>query len=512
MGGAEGIRYGRAPRWVGPLLGAASLLVAQPAGALPLLKLYLPGDVQQLGMGGGGVFRDLGAEALRLERPTLLAGIHRPLVSLSLENEEILTLRSGEWAGTEAWDRKVDLTLIAPLADVFGIPLVGFASVRHEVGRIHLQSEERGPLVHSEESRNVVALGLSSRLPWGLSLAAGLEGDATSPGWLVEARYQPSPFVAAWFRRRVSSVDYEMKIPDGVATKIRSPEIRYRIDGWLEESEIGAEVGTREFAWALGGVDVEGAGNFWIEAGAKPTPWLALRGGADRELFRLNDSMDATGTGTIADVSLGMRYQRTFGGADFAIPKGGFIEARYIHSTLAGASSADEVGTAAARAFLQIDYDMGLFFKGHHRLEGDQISLGYRRGITDGIDFAVGAQYLSLALIRTDFAITSDTLQRALASDDVDPARMDLVGLTGAIYVPIGRFQLGVATGQFLPVAVHQSQPRRPPPPTGPRPPPGKKEKQGPYEWLTRTVGDAVEALNDAGGGNRLLLRLSTEF
>lgn len=493
------------------LLIASALLAAQRAEGLPLLKLYLPGDVDRLGMGGGSVFRDLGAEALRLERPTLLNEIPRPIVTLSFTNEEILTLRSGEWAGTEAFDRKLDLTLIAPLAEVMGVPLVGFASVRHEVGRIHLQNRERGPLVQSDESRNVVTFGLSSRLPWGLSLAAGLEGEPTSPGWLVEARYQASPLLSTWFRRRVSAVDYEMKVPDGVATNIRSPELRYRIDNWLEQSELGAQVGDRELIWALGAVQVEGGGNFWVEAGGKPLPWLALRGGADRELFRLNDPMDAQGTGTIARVDFGMRYQRTFGGVDVEIPRGGIIEARYVHSTLAGATSADEVGTGAARAFLQVDYDMGLFFKGHHRLEGDQIAVGYRRGIADGVDFAVGAQYLSLALIKTDFAITSDALQRSLAEDDVDPARMGLVGLTGAVYVPMGRFRLAVATGQFVPVSVQQARQRRAPP--APRPdPPRREDPKGPYEWLTRTVGDAVRALDDAGGGNRLMLRLSTEF
>lgn len=488
------------------------LFSASPAEGLPLLRLYLPGDVERLGMGGGSVFRDLDAEALLLERPTLLTGTDRPLLSLSFTNEEVLTLRSGEWAGTEAWDRKLDLTLIAPVAEVMGLPLVGFASVRHEAGRIHLENRERGPLVHSTESRNVVTFGLASQLPWGFSLAAGLEGEPTNPGWLVEARYTPTPLVSTWFRRRVSALDYEMKMPDGVAKNIRSPEVRYRIANWLEESEIGAQVGDRNLAWALGAVQVEGAGDFWLEAGGKPLPFLALRAGADREILRLNDSMDAQGTGTIAHVDFGMRFQRTYGGVDVEIPRGGIIEARYVHSTLAGATFADEVGTAAARAFLQVDYDMGLFFRGHHRLEGDQIAVGYRRGIPDGVDFAVGAQYLSLSLIRTDFAITSNALQRDLAQDDMDPARMDLVGLTGAVYVPMGRFRLAVATGQFVPVGIHQAQPRRAPPPPTPQPPPRRPDPKGPYEWLTRTIGDAVRALDDAGGGNRLMLRLSTEF
>lgn len=492
----------------------AGLTWPAQAAALPLLRLYMDGDVDRMGAGGASVFRDLRAEALRLERPALLAGTQKVQLSVGLTNEEILSMHAGEWAGTEANDRKLDLTLVAPLSRFGGMPLVGFVSVRHEMGLLHLQRKGEGTLIRAEENRDVATVGLSTALPWGVSLGASLEGSGAGPGWLFEARYEPSPLVSAWYRRHDTVYDYRLTVPQGVANRINSPEIQYGIDNTIRETEIGAELGRPDMAWGKGGIQLESPNDYWAELGGRPVPWLAVRVGSDREIYRFDDSMQAVGTGTIATVDLGTRFERYFGGADFEIGDAGVLESRYVHSRLSAASRADEVGTAAARAFLKVDYDMGLFFRGGYRMEGDQVALGWSSRKSEGVDFSVGAQFLRLQLDRSDLAIQSNTLQRALATEEVRPAQIDMLGLTGAVHVPVGRFRLSAAVGQFVPVAMRQESTggSTPPPDQPPSGGGGAKEPEGPYEWLTSSVGKLLDKLDKYGGGNRLLLRLTTEF
>lgn len=504
--------------WRGWIAAGLFALVPLPADALPVLRLFLDGDVERLGgSGGAAVFRDARAEALRLERPALLATQARPELRLSLENEEILRLDAGRYAGTEAHDRKLRLTALLPLQGVFeNVPATVFLGVRRDTGRLRIARSGEGTLIDSAESRDSFEAGIATALPWGVSLAGsvGTNGDASGPSWLAEARYRPGKLIEAWYRRRSASWDYELTVPGGVARTVQSPAVRYRIDSVQSETEIGGQLGRRDVAWVTGGVVTEGPNDYWLEGGGQPLPWLTLKLGGDREAFRFDDTMDADGTGTIAAVDLGMRRDRWYGGADAKIDDG-TLRARYVHSNLVGASEGEEVGTAAARAFLHVDYDMGLFFRGGYRVEGHQLALGWDHRPEDRVGFAVGAQFFRMILHPADFAITSNTLQRALAAEEMRPAEADLVGLTGALYVPVGRFRLAAAMGQYLPVAARQESVDTPP--TQPRPPPHPGPRrpardEGPYEWLTGTVGKAIDSLGKYGGGNRLLLEISTQL
>lgn len=495
---------------------ALAALAPARADALPILRLFLDGDVERMGSGGAAVFRSARAEALRLERPALLATQERPALRLSLENEAIVTLEEGKYAGTAVHDRKLRLTALLPLGPLTGeIPTTLFVGVRRETARIHLATEEDGVILDSIEARDAVEVGVATALPWGLSLAGSIGTNAEgAPSWLLETRYRPTPLVEAWFRRRSASWDYDITVPDGVARKVRSPAVRYRIDDTQSESELGLEVGRRDVAWATGGFVFESPHDLWLEAGTRPVPWLALRAGADRERFAFDDSMQAEGTGTIARVDLALERERLYGGID-ADAGAGKVIARYVHSDLSGASHGEEVGTAAAQAFLQVDYDMGLFFRGGYRLEGHQWALGWDQHRHEGVGFAFGAQFFRLILHPADFSIQSNTLQRALAAEESQQARADLLGLTGALYVPVGRFRLSTAVGQYLPLSTRQegvAPTPQPQPSPRPAPPARPRRDEGPYEWLTTAVGDALDKLSRYGGGNRLLFEISTEF
>lgn len=496
---------------------AAGLLALAPlqAEALPMLRLFLDGDVERLGSGGAAVFYDPRAEALRLDRPALLAGQEAPELRLSLENEETLRLGAGKHAGTEAWDRKLRLTALLPLRQVFpDVQATMFLSLRRETGRLHLASKDDGTLIDSSESRDGVDVGIATALPFGLSVAAsvGASGDG-GPSWLAEARYRPGKLIETWYRRRSSSWDYELTVPGGVARTAQSPAVRYRIDDLQSETEIGGQLGRRDVAWMTGGVIVQGPGDFWFETGGRPLPWLTLRAGADREDHRFDDTMQADGTGPIAAVDLGLQRDRWFAGADAKMGAGA-LRARYVHSEIFGASQGEELGTAAARAFLQVDYDMGLFFRGGYRIEGHQIALGWDHKPEDRVGYAIGAQFFRMIVHPAELALTSDTLQRALAAEEFRPAEADLIGLTGALYVPVGRFRIAAAMGQYLPVAARQESSGAPPaprPPPQPGPGPGRAPPDdGPYGWLTGGIGKALDRLGKYGGGNRLLVEVST--
>jgi len=493
----------------------ACALVAAPAraGALPVLRLFLDGDVERLGSGGAAAFRSDRSEALRLERPALLAGTERPAIRLALENEAIVSLHEGRYAGTEIHDRELRLTAIVPLRSAFDATL--FVGVRRETARLHLHSAADGTLIDSTEGRDAIAVGFAKALPFGLRLGGSLgTSSAGEPAWLLEARWRASPLVEAWYRGRSDAARYDLRVPDGVARKVRSPEVRYRIDDLRSESELGAEIGTREVAWLRGAIVAEDGEERRFEAGFRPRAWLDLRVGSDREVYRFDDTMEATGTGAIARVDLGLRRTRWFGGFDARVGEGEIV-GRYVHSELAGASRGEEVGTNAARAFLQVDYDMGLFFRGGYRLEGHQLALGWNEPAGEAVGWAVGAQVFRLIAFPADFTIRSDTLQRALAVEETRQARADLLGLTGALHVPIGAFRLSAAVGQFVPLSMQQAggdAPRHPRPPRPPPRPAPPREAPGPYAWLTSAVGDALDALSKAGGGNRFLLEISTEL
>src|SRR5690606_21788450 len=130
--------------------------------------------------------------------------------------------------------------------------------------------------------------------------------------------------------------------------------------------------------------------------------------------------------------------------------------------------------------FLQVDYDMGLFFRGGYRVEGHQLALGWDEPSETGVGWSAGAQLFRMILHPADFAIRSDALQRALAVEESRQARADLLGLTGALHVPVGRFRLSAAIGQFLPLSARQAGDPAPQPPR-PRPAPGGSEERNPY-------------------------------
>ncbi len=484
----------------------ASLLVfgPLPAAALPFLRPYLQGEVDTLGRGGAEAFRDLGAEALRLERPTLLAGSREILVSIFLENETTLSLRAGAWDGTRANDQRLGLTAVVPVGEAFeGMPIALLVGLRRDSGETRIQSKKNGLLLHLEEEREWAVVGFTSSLPYGVSLAASVEPrSGGSPQWMADLRFHPMEATTFWLRRRGIDDGYRVRIPDGVATKVYSPELSYLVELQRDDLELGGELRSDD-VWLLGGVLADSSPDYWAEAGGRPLPWFALRVGADRSVDRFVDPIRADGTGTIASVELGLRRQRIFAGADLELGPRDGLTVRYIHSILDSVSSADEVGTNAARAFLHVDYDFGLDFRSGYRIRGDQLAVGWSHRTLGGVDYSMGAQYFRLDLPPGSYALTSQVLDRALAAESMIPTSVDLLGLTGSIDFPIGAFQLGAAVGQYLPVATHQ------PGEAGSGSSGGKSSKGGgPFDW----VGKLAKGLQDYGGGNRLLFRITSHF
>lgn len=490
--------------WLGVAMTALGPMRAE---ALPVLRLFLEGERERLGSGGADAFRDRAEEARRLERPSLLAETERPLLLLGFENESILRLDAGSWKGTEAWDRRLHLTALVPLPGWTGLPATAMARVRQADGRIHLATAEEGTLLDSRSSQTAFDLGLSLGLGRGLAVGGLVGTGAVATSWLLEARLRPAAWGEAWIRHGDRRERHGLRVPDDLAHNVRSPALRYRIDEAVRETEIGLRVGD-ETSWARGALVPGEAPAHWLELGARPLAPLALRLGTDRNLYRFDDTIEAVGDGTIAEARLGLARERYFAGADLDL-FGGTASARYVHTDLRVEQRGHEVGTAAARAFLELDYDLGLFFRGDYRLEGHQIALGWRRTPEEGIGWAAGAQLFRMILHPSDFAIRSDALQRALATEEIRPARVDLLGLTGSLTVPAGPVRFVASVGQFVPIGL---DPRTSAGGGSPASRPGRPKEAGPYDWLFRSAARIGKTMRDYGGGNRLLLEVQTEL
>jgi len=485
---------------------AAFAAAAAPgeAGALPFMRLFLQGEVDTLGRGGAEPFRDMRAEALRLERPALLADERAIGLSVYLENELTLALRAGPWAGTHADDQRLGFTAAIPVgAPVGGIPVTMLLGLRRETGVTRIQSRKDGPLLSLDEEREFATVGVAARLPYGLSLGASVEPGEGGTGWLGEVRYDPAPFASTWLRRRARTGDYRVQIPDGAAKNVYSPPLTYSVGLDRGDWEIGG--GLRgERAWVQGGVVTDTPWDLWAEAGGIPLEWLAVRAGVDRASERFDDRIRADGTGNIASMDLGLRNTRWFGGVDLDVGPRDDLAVRYVHSTFETWSSAEEIDTNAAKAFLHVDFDFGLFFRGGYRVQADQVAVGWGHRTVGGVDFALGAQWLRIALPPGDYSITSDALDRDLAAESTDRSQADLLGVTGSVGFAMGRFRFDAAAGQFVPLAFRQPGAPSSGEPSGPSTPSSSSGKS----WLDKLA----QGLRDYGGGNRLLLRITTSL
>lgn len=502
------------PRWLGrgllSIVFLAALAWASPkrAHALPFLHLFLQGDLQTLGSGGADPFRDLSAEALRLDRPALLAGGDEGLLILSLDNELTLALRAGPWAGTRADDQRLGLTAVIPLGDQLGgVPISLLAGVRRETGLTHLRSTKEGTLFRLEEEREWVVVGFTTRLPHGLSFAGALEQGGGDPRWLAEVRYQPIQQASLWLRHREDVAGYRFRIPDGAARKLDSPALTYSVQLDRRDLELGGSW-THERVWAQAGLVAGGSFDYWAEAGGKLLPWLGLRIGSDRTIDRFDDRVLAQGTGSIAAVDLGVRRERYFGGADLDLGLRDQLVLRYVFSRLQSLSRAEEIGTNAAQALLHVDYDFGLLFRSGYRIMGHQIGFGWRHATRGDLSWSLGAQYFHLSLPPGAYELTSEALGRALAAEALEEAAVSLVGLTASVDFPLGGFQFGAAVGQYVPLAMHQAG-------GGPSSSGGSGAGSGgagakasSASWVDRLA----QGLRDYGGGNRLLLQITRRF
>lgn len=481
----------------------AAALTPARADALPFMRLFLQGEVETLGRGGAEPFRDAQAEALRLERPALLADERKVRLAVYLENELTLALRAGAWAGTHADDQRLGFTAAIPVgAPLGGIPLTMLVGLRRETGVTRLQSEKDGLLLSLDEEREWAVVGVAARLPYGLSLGASVEPGDGGTGWLGEVRWDPAPFTTAWLRRRARTGDYAIKVPDGAAKNVYSPPLTYSVG--LERGDWEAGGGLRsDRAWVQGGILADAPWDLWAEAGGLPLEWLAVRAGVDRASDRFEDRIRADGTGNIASMNLGLRATRWFGGVDVDLGPRDDLAVRYVRSSFETWSQAEEIGTNAAKAFLHVDYDFGFFFQGGYRVRTDQVAIGWGHRTPGGVDFAFGAQWLHLDLPPGDYALTSDALARDIAAESIERTRADLLGLTGSVGFTAGRFRFDAAAGQFVPLSL--SRPDAPP--SGTPGEPSTPSSSG-GSWLDRIA----QGLRDYGGGNRVLLRITTGF
>lgn len=498
--GISGIHMGKAAAVAGLV---AMALAPLRADALPFMRLFLQGEVDTLGRGGAEPFRDPRAEALRLERPALLASEDQVRLAVFLENELTLALRAGAWAGTHADDQRLGLTTAIPVgAPLGGIPLTVLAGLRRETGLTRLQSRKNGLLLSLEEERDWAIVGVAARLPYDLSFGASLEPGEGKTGWIGEVRWDPAPYSTVWLRRRGRSGDYAMKVPDGAAKNVYSPSLTYSVDSRRGDWEAGGGLRS-ERAWIQGGILADAPWDLWAEAGGIPLEWLALRAGVDRTSDRFEDRIRADGTGNIASMNLGLRTTRWYGGADVELGPRDDLALRWVRSSFETWSQAEEIGTNAARAFLHVDYDFGFFFRGGYRVQSNQVAVGWGHRTAWGLDYALGAQWLRLDLPPGDYALTSDALAREIAAETIERTRADLLGLTGSVGFTAGRFRFDAAAGQFVPLAM--SRPDAPPSGSS-----GKPSSPSPSEgsWLDRLA----QAVRDHGGGNRVLLRITTTF
>jgi hypothetical protein len=483
---------------LGACIGVA-LGIAPPASAFPAVGLFLEGEPEQLGL-GGEPFRDLALEARSLRRPAFLGGSEAGFALLTIDAENTLNLRAGEWAGTRAYDRRVSLRAHLPLgALVPGVRVGVFAAVEQIDSRVEIARDGKR-LFLLRQDRTFPLVGLTSSLPWGFSLAAGAEGLDGAPRWLLEGRWSLRDRLTAWVRHRDEGLRQTATIPEGVATELHSPVVHLPLDFQRAATELGARF-ELPFLWAQGGYLPGRLTGFWFEVGGRPWEPLALRAGADREGHRIEDRLSAGGTGEIATVDVHLERLRFFWGAEWQASPRDQLRLRHVISRSSGSTWADELGTHAARAFLHVDTDLGLLLEGGAAIQIQQIGLGWSRRSPGGIRFSVGAQYLHAHTLPSAISLVSYVLDRALAEESVEKVSAHLLGLGAFLEVPVGGFRLAGGLGQILPLAVVREVA-----PDAPRPSPAPpRETRG---WLDRLA----DTLRTTSGGTRLAFRASVDF
>lgn len=476
------------------------LWIAPPASAFPAVGLLLEGEPEQLGL-GGEPFRDLALEARNLRRPSFLGGSEAGFALLSVDAENTLNLRAGEWAGTRAYDRLVSLRAHLPLgALVPGVRVGVVASVDQIDSRIEIVRDGRR-LFHLRQDRTFPLVGLTSSLPWGFSLAAGAEGLDGATRWHLEGRWSLEDRLTTWVRHRDEGFRQTATIPEGVATELHSPVVHLPLDFQRAATEFGARF-ELSFLWAQAGFLPGGLTGFWFEVGGRPWEPLELRVGADREGHRIEDRLSAGGTGEIATVDLRLERLRAFWGAEWRAGPRDRLRLRHVISRLSGATWADELGTHAARAFLHVDTDLGLLLEGGAAIQVQQIGLGWSRGQPGGLRFSLGAQYLYAHTLPSAISLVSFVLDRALAEESVETVSAHLLGIGAFLEVPVGGFRLAGGLGQILPLAVVREVA---PGPSRPAPGPSPGDSPG---WLERLS----DTLRTTSGGTRLAFRASVDF
>lgn len=473
-----------------------ALALASPASALPAAGLLLEGEPEELGV-GGSPFHDLDLEALRIERPALLAERDRATAQLLLDAETTLALRAGVWAGTRAHDRFVAVRAHVPLAEPLpGVRLGAFLALEREDA--HAVLRRGGTRVFDlEKDRTSPLIGLTTGLPFGLRLAAGAAGIDR---WHLEGAWSPWRPLSLWVVRRDRGHRETATISRGLSDRTHAPHLHLPLDFQRAATELGAAFRLRA-AWAQGAFLPGDLPGFWLEVGARPLDDLTLRAGADREGHRLTDRLAASGTGEIAAVDLRLERIRGFAEAVWAL---GPRDDLRLHATLGryrASTWADEVGTHAARAFLHVDTDLGLLLEGGAGIQVLQLGLGWRRENASGPRFAVGAQYLRAHTLPSAVALVSFVLDRALAEESVEKVTAHLIGLTGFLEVPVGEIRLAAGLGQLLPVAMERERG----PGEAPAAPGDRREGRGWFERL-------VDTLETTRGGTRLLFRASVDF
>lgn len=473
---------------------------APPALAFPVVRLLLDGEPEELGL-GGEPFRDLELEARRLRRPSFLVDEEDGFALLAIDAENTLRLKAGEWAGSRASDRRVSLRTYLPFGDVLaGVRLGLFAAADHLDSRVEVVRDGRS-LFRLRQDRAFPFLGMAVALPFGVALAAGAEGLDGATRWHLEGRWTLADRLGAWVRYRDEGFRQTATIPQGVATRIHSPVVHLPLDFQRAATELGLRLAIDPF-WVQGGFLPGRLTGFWAEVGARPWERLALRAGADREGHRIDDRLSAGGTGEIATVDLLLERFRLFWGADWYVGPRDRLRLRHVISRLSAATRADELETQAARAFLHVDTDLGLLLEGGAAIQVQQIGLAWTRRTSGGLEFSLGAQYLRAHTLPSAVSLISHVLDRALAEESVERLTAHLLGLTGHVCYPIGRFRLGAAFGQLLPLSLERELAPSPAPPS---PEPSPKAAPG---WLQRLR----DTLRTTSGGSRLAFQVEVDF
>lgn len=476
---------------------ALGLASASPALALPTVGLLFEGEPEQLGL-GGSPFRDLRLEARRLERPALLADRDAGFALLSVDVENTLELRAGEWAGTRAYDRIFALQAHLPLFEVLpGVRVGAFVSLENQDARIDLR-RDGARLFYLEKDRSSPLLGVTTHLPYGLRLAGGA---ASAERWHLEADWNPWAPLSLWVLHRDEGFRETATLSRGISERMHAPVLHLPLDFQRAETELGA--GFRlPSVWAQGGYLPGEIHSFWFEFGGRPWETLALRAGADREGHRLGDRLAASGTGEIAAVDLRLERTRGFLAAEWDAGPRDRLRLHYTLSRLRGSTWADEVGTNAAQAFLHVDTDLGLLLEGGAAIQLQQVGLGWKRERDQGPRFALGAQYLRAHTLPSAISLVSFVLDRALAEESVERVTAHMLGLTAFVEVPVGGFRLAAGLGQLIPVSLQQE---RGPGTPKPEPSPARGPRKG---WLDRLV----DTLQTTRGGTRLVFQAGVDF